>query len=57
MRSLVALWFIPRSVEPKIRPRPQLLTLIFRIRGFNAISGVSLDWLTVAKKKRDKEKQ
>jgi hypothetical protein len=56
MRSLVALWFIPRSVEPKIRPRPQLLTLIFRIRGFNAISGVSLDWLTVAKKKRDKEK-
>jgi MFS family permease len=56
MRSLVALWFIPRSVEPKTRPRPQLLTLIFRIRGFNAISGVSLDWLTVAKKKRNKDK-
>jgi MFS family permease len=56
MRSLVALWFIPRSVEPKARPRPQLLTLIFRIRGFNAISGVSLDWLTVAKKKRSKNK-
>ncbi|WP_351078618.1 MFS transporter [Shewanella sp. CAL98-MNA-CIBAN-0140] len=56
MRSLVALWFIPRLVEPKARPRPQLLTLIFRIRGFNAISGVSLDWLTVAKKKRDKDK-
>uniref|UniRef100_UPI004047881F MFS transporter n=1 Tax=Shewanella sp. TaxID=50422 RepID=UPI004047881F len=58
MRMLVALWFIPRSVEPKARPRPELLTLIFRIRGFNAISGVSLDWLTVAKKKRanDKEK-
>jgi MFS family permease len=55
MRSLVALWFIPRSVEPKARPRPQILTLIFRIRGFNAISGVSLDWLTVAKKKRDKD--
>ncbi|WP_170293572.1 MFS transporter [Shewanella litoralis] len=55
MRSLVALWFIPRSVEPKARPRPELLTLIFRIRGFNAISGVSLDWLTVAKKKRAKD--
>jgi MFS family permease len=53
LRALVALWFIPRSVEPKLRPRPQLLQLVFRIRGFNAISGVALDWLTVAKKRRD----
>ena len=53
MRTLVALWFIPRSVEPKVRPRPQLLQLIFRIRGFNAISGVSLDWLTVTRRRRD----
>jgi len=51
MRTLVTLWFIPRSVEPKVRPRPQFLQLIFRIRGFSAISGVSLDWLTVTKKK------
>ena len=56
MRSLVTLWFIPRSVEPKVRPRPQFLQLIFRIRNFNAISGMSLDWLTVTKKKpKDKE--
>lgn len=52
LRALVTLWFIPRSVEPKVRPRPQLLQLIFRIRGFNAISGVSLDWLTVVKRRK-----
>lgn len=52
MRTLVTLWFIPRSVEPKVRPRPQLLKVVFRIRGFNAISGVSLDWLTVVKRRR-----
>ena len=52
MRTLVTLWFIPRSVEPKVRPRPQLLKLVFRIRGFNAISGVSLDWLTVVKRRK-----
>ncbi|MGL4640101.1 MAG: MFS transporter [Shewanella sp.] len=53
MRTLVTLWFIPRSVEPKIRPRPKLLELVFRIRGFNAISGVSLDWLTVVKRRKN----
>ncbi|MGL5359388.1 MAG: MFS transporter [Shewanella sp.] len=55
MRTLVALWFIPRSVEPKIRPRPKLLEVVFRIRGFNAISGVSLDWLTVVKRRKNNE--
>ena len=50
MRCMVTLWFIPRSIEPKIRPRPQFLQLIFRIKGFSAISGVSLDWLTVTKR-------
>jgi MFS family permease len=57
MRTLVTLWFIPRSVEPKVRPRPQFLQLIFRIRGFSAISGVSLDWLTVTKKKSGSDVQ
>lgn len=55
MRTLVTLWFIPRAVEPKVRPRPQLLQLIFRIRGFNAISGVSLDWLTVVKRRKNND--
>ncbi|MGL5391760.1 MAG: MFS transporter, partial [Shewanella sp.] len=44
-----------RSVEPKIRPRPKLLEVVFRIRGFNAISGVSLDWLTVVKRRKNNE--
>ncbi|QYJ75685.1 MFS transporter [Shewanella sp. FJAT-52076] len=53
LRTLVTLWFIPRAVEPKVRPRPDLLRLVFRIRGFNAISGVALDFLTVVRKRRD----
>ncbi|MGI2259684.1 MFS transporter [Shewanella sp. GXUN23E] len=51
LRALVTLWFIPRSVEPNVRPRPGLLKLVFRIRGFNAISGVALDFLTVARRR------
>ncbi|MBT1446381.1 MFS transporter [Shewanella sp. JM162201] len=51
LRTFVTLWFIPRSVEPKLRPRPKLLQLVFRIRGFNAISGVALDFLTVVRKR------
>ncbi|MGL4473299.1 MAG: MFS transporter [Shewanella sp.] len=54
LRGLVVLWFVPRSVEPKVRPRPQLLKIVFRIRGFNAISGMSLDWLTVVKRRKKK---
>jgi len=51
LRSLVTLWFVPRSVEPKLRPRPKVLKIIFRVARFNAISGVSLDWLSVARKR------
>jgi MFS family permease len=51
LRAGVTLWFVPRSVEPKIRPRPKFLTVVFRIARFNAISGVALDWMTVAKRK------
>jgi len=51
MRAVVVLWFIPRSVEPTLRRRPQLLQIIFRVSRFNAISGVSLDWLSVVRKR------
>ena len=51
LRAGMTLWFIPRSVEPKVRPRPKFLNLVFRISRFNAISGVALDWLTVTRKK------
>lgn len=50
LRALIAAWFVPRAVEPHIRRRPQLLQLIFRISRFNAISGVSLDWLSVTRR-------
>ena len=51
LRTGMVLWFIPRSVEPKIRHRPDLLQIIFRVSRFNAISGVSLDWLSVTKRR------
>jgi MFS family permease len=50
LRGAVLLWFIPRAEEPKIRTRPQLLQIIFRVARYNAISGIVLDWLTVTEK-------
>jgi len=54
LRAAVALWFIPRAVEPKLRRRPKVLQLVLRVSRFNAISGMSLDWLSVTKR-RDKQ--
>ena len=51
LRVLVTAWFVPRLIEPHVRPRPKLLQIIFRIRSFNAISGMVLDWLTVVRRK------
>ena len=50
LRLMVLLWFIPRAEEPRIRSRPELLQVIFRVARFNSISGVVLDWLTVTRK-------
>jgi hypothetical protein len=50
LRIAITVWFVPRAVEPRIRQRPQLLDVIFRVARFNAISGLVLDWLTVSKK-------
>lgn len=50
MRALVALWFIPRAVEPRTRKRPELRQIIYRVARINPVSGVVLDWLTVARK-------
>ncbi|TVZ41946.1 Na+/melibiose symporter-like transporter [Alteromonadaceae bacterium 2753L.S.0a.02] len=51
LRSLVTLWFIPRAVEPRIRHRPKILQIVFRVARFNPISGMVLDWLTVTERK------
>lgn len=53
VRAGVLIWFIPHAEEPRIRSRPQLLKIIFRIARFNTISGVVLDWLTVTQKNPD----
>ncbi|WP_082627933.1 MFS transporter [Pseudohongiella spirulinae] len=55
LRLAVALWFVPRAREPRIRRRPGVLQLIYRISRFNAITGVSLDWLSVTRKSRPKD--
>lgn len=52
LRAAVLLWFIPRAEEPRIRTRPQLLRIIYRIARYNSISGVVLDWLTVTEKEQ-----
>jgi MFS family permease len=50
LRVLVIAWFIPRAHEPQVRRRPEGLKLIYRISKFSALSGVSLDWLTVTRR-------
>lgn len=50
LRMLVAAAFIPRLKEPHVRRRPQVLELIFRVARFNAVTGVSLDYMSVARK-------
>lgn len=51
LRISVSLWFLPQIKEPRIRPRPNMLKIVFRIARFNTISGMVLDWLTVERKK------
>lgn len=51
LRVLVIAWFIPRAHEPEVRRRPEGLKLIYRISKFSALSGISLDWLTVTRRK------
>lgn len=50
LRTMVVAYFIPRLKEPRIRRRPRILELIFRVARINAISGVTLDWVSVTKK-------
>ena len=56
LRMMVVAYFVPKLKEPKIRRRPRILELIFRVARFNAISGVTLDWVSVAKKGRATKK-
>lgn len=57
LRGAVALWFIPRAVEPRVRKRPKLLQLVLRVSRFNAISGISLDWLSVTRRRDGKHSE
>jgi MFS family permease len=57
LRMVVAAWFWRRAVEPRVRKRPKFLQIIFRVQRFNAITGVSLDWLSVTRRKSGKAKK
>ena len=45
-----AAWFIPRSRELRVRQRPDLLKVVYRVARFTPGAGVVLDWLTVTRK-------
>mgnify|MGYP003382164570 CR=1 FL=1 len=51
LRIGIAAWFIPRSVELRVRQRPDIVKVIYRITRFTPGAGVVLDWLTVTRKK------
>lgn len=57
LRSAVALWFLPRANEPVARRRPKVLQLVLRVSRFNAITGLSLDWLSVTRKTSSNRKR
>ncbi len=50
LRGMIVAWFIPRSVELRIRHKPSLLHVVYRISRFTPGAGVVLDWLTVTRK-------
>jgi hypothetical protein len=54
MRAAVLFWFVPRAEEPRLRTRPQLLRLIYRVARYSSVNGVQLDWLTVTEKEKEK---
>jgi MFS family permease len=55
LRTTVVAYFMPKLKEPKVRRRPRILEVIFRVARFNAISGVALDWVSVTRKSAKSE--
>lgn len=53
LRLFIVTWFIPRSVELRVRQHPDLLKVVYRISRFTPGAGVVLDWLTVTRKPRE----
>ena len=53
LRLLIVIWFIPHSRELRVRHRPDVLRVIYRVSRFTPGAGIVLDWLTVARKPRD----
>ena len=52
LRAGIAAWFLPRSVELRVRHRPDLLKVVYRVARFTPGAGVVLDWLTVTRKRQ-----
>jgi len=52
LRLGIAAWFIPRSVELRVRHRPDLLKVVYRVSRFTPGAGIVLDWLTVTRRRQ-----
>ena len=52
LRLAIISWYIPRSRELRVRHRPDILQVVYRISRFTPGAGVVLDWLTVTRKQR-----
>ena len=53
LRLFIVAWFIPHSKELRVRRRPDLLRVIYRISRFTPGAGIVVDWLTVTRRERD----
>jgi MFS family permease len=53
LRLLIVAWFIPRSEELRVRRRPDILKVVYRVSRFTPGAGIVLDWLTVTRKDRE----
>ena len=54
-RLLVAMWFIPRAQEPRVRRRLRVREIVYRIARYTPITEVALDWLTITRRRRGDE--
>jgi MFS family permease len=51
LRAVVALWYLPRAPELRVKQRGRVRDLVFRVSRFTPISGVVFDVITARRKK------
>lgn len=51
LRILIIIWFWPKAQELRIKRRPELRELVFRIARFSQVSGPVFDWFNVSSRR------